>query len=501
MQKRALYEFVMMRNIFRFSVLFLGVIFSGCTLEPDYVDPSTELTISDLSEQHFYRDENLWKEATPADKLPKGDWWTVFNDEVLNDLLKLCKDNSPTLASAFYKIERAREAVKIDAADFYPKAGINGSFTKTERSYNASGSSTTKKWLTGVGITWDLDFFGRIRSLVEADIADAEAQLFAYNNLMLSLQSQVAIEYFTIRQYLAEVDLLVRTINVRKAQTELVRRRVKADFADQLDLQRALQQEFEATAQLSTLQRQIALSKNRMAILIGVSPATLMLNDTPLPEKLPTLPQAIPSELLERRPDIAEAERKVAAANWRIGVAQAGFFPTISISASADMTANKVDRLLDSHSFAWGVTPQIYIPIFQAGKIYAQKRVALVAHKEALENYKATVINAIGEVENALADINYLKREYQTRSDVTKASLKVQELTQKQYENGYVDYFSVSDAQRLALENERTQLSLLGDRFRACVTLIASIGGGWKVQTKDESEPSQFAPKPLEMYK
>ncbi len=490
----------MMRNIFRFSVFIIATLFSGCTLEPDYVDPSSELTISDLSEQHFYRDENLWKEATPADKLPKGDWWTVFDDEVLNDLLKLCKDNSPTLASAFYKIERAREAVNVDAADFYPQVGGNGSFTKTERSYNVSGS-TYKKWLVGVGITWDLDLFGRVRSIIEADIAEAEAQLYAYNSLMLSLQSQVAIEYFTIRQYLAEVDLLVRTINVRKAQTELVRRRVKADFADQLDLQRALQQEFEATAQLSTLQRQIALSKNRMAILIGVSPATLMLNDTPLPEKLPVLPQAVPSELLERRPDIAEAERKVAAANWRIGVAQAGFFPTVSISANADMTANRFDKLLESHSFAWGVTPQIYIPIFQAGRIYAQKRIALVAHKEALENYKAVVINAIGEVENALADINYLKREYETRSDVTKASLKVQELTQKQYENGYVDYFSVSDAQRLALENERTQLSLLGDRFRACVTLIASIGGGWQVPSKDDKQPSQFAPKPLEMYK
>ena len=490
----------MERKVYLFFIFVLVVVFSGCTLEPDYVDPASELTISDLSEQHFYRDENLWKEATPADKLPKGDWWTVFNDEILNDLLKLCKDNSPTLASAFYKIERAREAVKVDAADFYPQANGNGSFTTQERSHNYTGSSTYKKWLVGMGITWDVDLFGRVRSIIEADIADAQAQLYAYNNLMLSLQSQVAIEYFTIRQYSSEVDLLVRTINVRKAQTELVRRRVKADFADELDLQRALQQEFEATAQLSTLQRQIALSKNRMAILIGVSPATLMLNDAPLPKKMPSLPMAVPSELLERRPDIAEAERKVAAANWRIGVAQAGFFPTISISANSDLVSNKFDKLLESSSFAWGVSPQIYIPIFQAGRIFAEKRIALVAHKEALENYKATVINAIGEVESALANINYLKREYQTRSDVTNASLKVQELTQKQYENGYVDYFSVSDAQRLALENERTQLSLRGEQFRACVVLITALGGGWQV-SDEKQQPVDFTPKPLEMYK
>ena len=492
----------MMRNFKNIYIFLISAIFAGCTVGPDYTDPTVELSVSDVSEEHFYRDENLWKEATPADKLPKGNWWEVFNDEVLEDLLKLCKDNSPTLASAFYKIEKARESVRVDAAELYPHANGNASYSKAERSHNLKSSSTYEKWLLGMGFTWDLDFFGRVQRIIEADIADAEAQLYAYNNLMLSLQSQVAMEYFTIRQYVAEVDLLLRTIDVRKQQTELVRRRVKLDFANELDLQRALQQEYEAVAQLSTLERQIAVSKNRMSILIGLTPSSLILNDQPLSEKLPKLPLAVPSQLLERRPDIAEAERKVCAANARIGAAYSAFFPTISISANTDLTANRIEKLINSNSFAWGVSPQIYIPIFQAGRLIAQHRVALAAHKEALENYKATVLSAIGQVENALSEINYLKREYEKRRDVTKASLKVQELTQKQYDQGYVDYFSVSDAQRLALENERAQIRLRGDQFRACVALISSLGGGWELpKGKDKEKKNSFVPQALELYK
>ena len=196
----------------------------------------------------------------------------------------------------------------------------------------------------------------------------------------------------------------------------------------------------------------------------------------------------MPSQLLERRPDIAAAEREVYAANARIGAAHAAYFPTISITANTELSANKIDKLINASSFAWGISPQIYIPIFQAGRIYAQKQVALAAHKETLENYKATVLSAIGEVENAMSSVKNLKEEYIKRSDVTKASIKVYELTRKQYDLGFVDYFSVSDASRLALANERTQISIRGDRFRACVDFIAAIGGGWELPKEDSDD-------------
>ncbi len=470
------------KNIFLASMAFaLG----GCMVGPDYVAPTAEVAKEDLSETHFFRDEGLWKEAAPAESLPKGDWWKVFGDPTLDSLLEQCQKNNPTLSAAFYRVEQARQNARIDAADFYPNAGGNASFSRTGYSRNVGSAYTqTDRWVVGLGMTWDLDLFGRIRSIINADVADAEAALDAYNSLMLSMRAQVAKQYFTIRQYCSEIELLQRTLEVRKEETELISNRVKLDFASDLDLQRAIQQEAEAAAQLSAVRRAMAIARNNIAILLGTTPSKLVLTDAPLGEILPKLPRAVPSELLERRPDIAAAERAVYAANARIGAAQAGFFPTVSISANTDLQANKIDKLLNSSSFAWGVSPQIYIPIFQAGRVYAQKQVALAAHKETLEKYKSTVLTAIGEVENAMSQVNNLRIEYVKRMDVTKASNKVFELTRKQYDLGFVDYFSVSDASRNALLNERTQISLRGDRFRACVDFIAAIGGGWSVDNE-----------------
>lgn len=470
---------------------------AGCMVGPDYVPPTAEIAKQDLSEEHFFRDDGLWKEAAPAESLPKGDWWKIFNDPVLNSLLEQCKKNNPSLSAAFYRVEQARQNARMDEAQLYPQMNGNASFMRTATSKNLTQAySRYDKWTTGLGMTWDLDLFGRVMSIIESDVATAQATLDAYNSLMLSMQAQVAKSYFSIRQYYSEVELLERTLEVRKEQTKLISDRVKLDFASDLDLQRAIEQEAEAAAQLSSVRSNIAKARNNIAILVGTTPSKLVLDDAPLGDVLPKLPAAVPSQLLERRPDIAAAEREVYAANARIGAAQAAFFPTVSISANTELSANKIDKLLDSSSFAWGVSPQIYIPIFQAGRIYAQKQVALAAHKETLENYKAKVLSAIGEVENAMSSINNLRDEYAKRSAVTDASKKVYELTRKQYDLGFVDYFSVSDASRLALANERTQISLRGDRFKACVDFIAAIGGGWELPKDDDDSALRNDIKP-----
>ncbi len=479
----------MKRGIYNFVFAAAAFALGGCMVGPDYVPPTAEAAKEDLSEKHFYRDEGLWKEATPAESLPKGDWWKIFNDPALDSLLEQCKKNNPSLKAAFYRVEQARQNARMDESQLYPQMNGNASFLRTATSKNlTSPYSNYDKWTTGLGMTWDLDLFGRVMSIIESDIATAQATYDAYNSLILSMQAQVAKTYFSIRQYYSEVDLLVRTLEVRKEQTKLISDRVKLDFASDLDLQRAIQQEAEAAAQLAAVRKSIDTARNNIAILIGTTPSKLVLDDAPLGDVLPKLPDAVPSQLLERRPDIAAAEREVYAANARIGAAHAAYFPTVSITANTELSANKIDKLINASSFAWGISPQIYIPIFQAGRIYAQKQVALAAHKETLENYKATVLSAIGEVENAMSSVKNLKEEYIKRSDVTAASNKVYELTRKQYDLGFVDYFSVSDASRLALANERTQISIRGDRFRACVDFIAAIGGGWELPKEDSDD-------------
>lgn len=473
----------------------------GCMVGPEYVKPSFEISEDVLMQEHFSRDENLWKDALPADSLPKGEWWKIFDDPELDQLLKLCRFNNPTLKAAFYRVEQARESALMEQSDLYPHLNGDAAYSRTNNSRNTrQADGTFDNWTAGFGITWDLDLFGRVRSLVDAEVANAQALLNAYENMILLMQAQIASEYFTLRQYSSEIELLKRTISVRKEQTQYVSRRFKYGEASELDMQRALQEEYDASAQYATVERQMAISRNRIAMLAGTIPSQLSIRSVPLSMELPKLPAAIPSQLLERRPDVAQAERQVYAANAKIGAAQAAYFPTISFSANTDLAANKIDNLLKTSSFAWGISPQLYVPIFQAGKIYAQKQIALAAHKEAVENYKATVLNAINEVENALTEINTLKREYEKRSEVVKSSLRIQDLTQKQYDSGYVDYFSVSDAQRLALTNERAQLSLLGSRYRACVNLIAALGGGWTANIEEQRkalEPDLLDPYEL----
>lgn len=454
----------------------------ACMVGPDYENPESEVAKWDLTAKHFSRDAGLWKEAVPADSLKKGEWWNVFDDKILDGLIRECNLHNPNLAAAFYTVEQSRQSARLSESELYPWASGTGEYARTATSKNYGqqvSTGTFDRWTVGLGMTWDLDFFGRIQSMVLAEEGMAQASLDAYYNTMLILHVNIATTYFTIRQHSSEKELLLRTLQVRKEQTDFVRRRVKLNFANDLDLHRAILQENEAAAQLSAVERRMALAINSLAILVGVPPSQFKAEYSPLSEKLPKMPQAVPSQLLERRPDVAYMERLVFAANAQIGVAQAGFFPTVSITANTGLQSNNVDKLLNSASFAWGVSPQIYIPIFQAGRTYAQKQVALASHKTALEQYKATVLTAISDVENALTTINHLQAEYARRADVTKSSLKVQDLTQKQYDLGAEDYFAVSDAQRIALLNEREQLNLLGDKYRACVSLIGALGGGW----------------------
>lgn len=463
----------------------------SCMVGPDYENPESEVAKWNMKAEHFSRDGGLWKEAVPADSLPKGEWWHVFNDRILDGLIKRCNENNPTLAAAFYTVEQARQSARLNEAELYPWASGDASYARTGSSKNykqTANAGTFDRWSIGLGFTWDLDFFGRVQSMVVAEEGRAQAALDSYYNMMLVLHAEIANTYFTIRQYSSEKELLERTLQVRKEQTDFVRRRVKFNFANDLDLHRAILQENEAAAQLSAVDRSMETAINRLAILVGKTPAQFKVSYAPLSEKLPKMPRAVPSQLLERRPDVAASERAVFAANAQIGVAQAGFFPTISITANTSFQSSDIDKLINAGSFAWGVSPQIYIPIFQAGRIYAQKQVALAAHKTALENYKAKVLSAIGEVENALTTINTLNTEYDRRREVTKSSLKVQELTQKQYDLGAEDYFAVSDAQRIALLNEREQLRLLGDKYRACVALIGALGGGWTHERQPDAK-------------
>ncbi len=475
----------------KFFILSVSLALVGCSVGPDYEEASKAVKLPETvkAEQFTRSDVKMWKNALPADSIAKGNWWKIFNDKKLDALLERCAKNNPDLASAFYRVEKAREAALMEKADLYPQLSGHASYARTGVSQNNKmfmGEKSYDAWTTGFGITWDLDLFGRVRSLLDSDVANAQAMLCEYQNLMLNLQANVAKTYYSIRALKSEIEVLERTLKVRKDDTELVRQRVAMDYSTNIDLKRAIQQEYEASAQLASCYRQMLLAENTLSLLVGSTPAEIGVKFEALDEKFPQMPKAVASELLERRPDIAAAERRVFAANARIGAAQAAFFPTISLSANTDLNAAKIDKLINSNSFAWGISPQIYIPIFEAGRNVARKRIALAEHKESLENYKSKVLAAINEVEDSLVNIKWLEVEYKARIGLVAASVDVQKMTRIQYDEGYTDYFSVSDAQRASLNNARSLIVLRGERFRACVNLIQSLGGGWSQKTDNK---------------
>lgn len=282
-----------------------------------------------------------------------------------------------------------------------------------------------------------------------ASRADAQAAQNEYESALLSLRTQFAALYFSLREFEAEKILLEKTVEIRESETRFVRDRFEMQTATESDLQRATEQEFSAKAQLTDMLERIALAKNLAANLLGTTPAKLAISPAPLDGVAPEIPRVLPSELLERRADVAAAERAVCAANFRIGAAQAAFFPTVSITSSLGTESTAFSKLLNSSSFAWGVSPQVYIPIFQAGRLSAQKRVALAKHRESLEKYKATVLKAVRETEDALAKASLAKQRVSERAVAAAAAAKVEEFAQTQYEGGVADYFQAGEAHPL----------------------------------------------------
>ncbi len=463
--------------------LLLPVLFvSSCMVGPDYESPDATIGAAELDEPDFSNSGGIWKMAEPSDRLSRGQWWEIFGDERLNFYMEKCRSDNPDLKSLFYKVEQARENACMSASRLYPHAGGGAGYLRAGLSDRSvfSQLGVFDDWITGASLTWDADLFGRIRSMLHAQRANAQAMLDEYENMLLLLQASTASAYFTLRELCSSRDILKEAVEARSREREFIGKRVAMKTASDTDLQRAVEQEFSALAQLSELDEKIALVKNYLANLLGSSSLKMRIEADGLVGDPPQIPKAVPSELLERRPDIAAAERRACAANSQIGAAQAAFFPTVSITGAVGVDSTAFSKLFNASSFAWGVSPQVYIPIFQAGRLVAQKRLALAKHKQALEDYRSVVLKAVREVEDSLVRVSQLQKRYEYRKTACQAAKKVEAYTQAQYELGAVDYFAASQAHRYSLMNELALMEIRGERYRATVSLICALGGSWK---------------------
>jgi multidrug efflux system outer membrane protein len=452
---------------------------AGCAVGPDYKRPAVDTPPA-------YTEGGPWKVAEPKDAVPKAEWWTVFHDPVLDGLESKAVAASPTLRAALARYDEALAAARAIRGALYPTLSANASASR--QMFSASRQSefpatrfayTTNSFDLPLDLSYEIDLFGAARRSVESARATAEAQGATYQNVLLTLEAGVAQNYFTLCSFVSQRELLTRNIALLQDALDLVHKLRKGGANSDLDV-------YQAETELETVEssavatdRLIAEQQHALAVLVGVNPEAFRINAAPLAAAAPDVPTGLPSELLERRPDVAAAERSLAAANARIGVAKAAFFPSIGLTAFAGANSNELNNLLTWGSREWAAGPFVTVPLFNGGTNLANYRQAQAAYDEALADYRQQVLVAFQEVEDGLSDLRLLAKETEILTSAVASSAGASKLSVIRYKAGLVSYIEVIDSQRTQLESEVSLTQARADRLSAAVQLIRALGGGW----------------------
>ncbi len=452
------------------------------TIGPDYRRPTNALPAG-------YKAAELgaWKEGGPLDHVPKGNWWEIFGDAGLNELELQAGKANQELKGAVARVDQARATARVARSELLPTLDFDPSFNRQRFSPNQEagfGGVTVNTFRTPLDLSYEIDLWGRVRRGFESARADAQASLAAFYNVLLTLQGDVAQNYFALRALDAEIATVSATVNLRHEQVRLVRSRFEGGVGSELDVARAETELATTEAEAASLAQRRARLENALAILVGASPAAFKLPalkdaNAPWNPQPPAVPAGLPADLLERRPDVAEAERQLAAANARIGVAKAAFFPALALTGSGGYVSADLENLFNWESRAWSIGPSLSLPIFAGGRNRANYQRSQAAFAEAIARYRQQVLVAFGDVENSLAGMRFLIDQAAAQQRAVTNSRRAAELATDRYRAGIVSYLEVVDASRDALQSERANAQIAGQRLITAVQLIKALGGGW----------------------
>lgn len=457
---------------------------ASCAVGPDYHRPAFETASN-------YKEQTDWKPSEPNDVMNRGPWWNIFNDEVLSALetkVSVSNENVKAAAAAF---EQARALVAQAQAGLWPTVSASvgaqrgaagaGQAGTTVTGVAVSGGSGTRTTVSaGVSGNWTLDIWGQIRRTVESDRASAQASAAALAAATLSAQSELAIDYFALRAQDQLQRILDDIVVAEQQSLKITESRYHFGVAAKADVVTAQAQLLNSQAQQINAKIQRGILEHAIAVLLGQQPASFALVPTALRADVPTVPPDVPSALLERRPDVAEAERKMAAANAQIGVAKAAYFPNLSLSASDEYTHDAFSRLIEVPNRVWSIGPQLAETLFDGGLRRAQVAQARAAYDANLAAYRQTVLAGFQQVEDEIVTLRVLEQQAAVEDAAVAAAIEAEKLTLNQYKAGTVPYSSVITAQTTRLSSEETALSVFSNRLQASVTLIEALGGGWK---------------------
>lgn len=494
---------VSMKGGFTGSLL-LGtlLVLAGCSLAPKYeVAPTPQIAFKEAPKQPLTGEEvGTWKTAQPSEDVARGEWWKVFDDATLNDLEKQAFDANQNLKAAVARVKQARALNQVARADLYPTldAGFGPSRQKLSAAsqFQPNGTNIPQQtfWRAQATASYEVDLFGRVASNIDAANAQSQQSEALYRSVLLALQADVAQNYFALRELDAEADVFTQAVQLREESLRLVQRRFAEGDVTELDVQRAQADLSTARSDAMTVQRLRATSEHSLAVLLGKAPAEFSIAANPLQPVNLRIPPGLPSSLLERRPDIAAAERAMAAANARIGIAKAAFFPSLTLTGMGGFESDTIGELFkwSSRTFLLGplAGTSLNIPIFDGGRRKGNLANARAIYEEDVAQYRQQVLVAFQEVEDNLSDMRILETQTKTQDDAVKASQRAADLSRKQYTEGTINYLDVLEAQRTVLQARRDAVKLQGVQAASTVNLIRALGGGWGDVVPRLAEPA-----------
>ena len=465
----------------KFRAIFLLLLcVPGFAKSPKYQKPS-------VTTPQNWQTPSPWQEALPLDSLPKGMWWAFFGDTELNQYEQRAMASNQTLQAAVARLSESRASARVTAAGLYPEldAGARAVREKLSGNRPVNGapiqavSVTQSEFTIPFTLNYEIDLFGRVRHNVEAANAQLQASAADLENVRLLVSSELAADYFQLRELDSEIAVVQKAITYQQKALTLVNNRHTGGAASGLEVAQQQVVLDSSMTQLSLLQQQRAQFQHALAMLQGLAPAEFIAPVRGLESRPPALPLILPSELLQRRPDVAIAERQTAAANARIGVARAALYPSISLGGSGGLDSVAIGSLLNAPSFFWSLGLSALEPVIAGDRNRAQLDFARGGYQETVANYRETALTAFQQVEDALTGLTTLAAAYESQQRAVADAERALQLANARYTGGLVTYLDVITAQEQALSNEREETQLLGQRMTTSVLLVKALGGGW----------------------
>jgi NodT family efflux transporter outer membrane factor (OMF) lipoprotein len=461
-----------------------ALVIAGCAVGPSYTRPDVETPVA------FKEGQGEWVKAVPGDMLQRGPWWELFQDAELDALAAQVDVNNQNVAQAVARYEQARAIVAEQRASLFPTVDLTGGATRSgSRSSTTTTSSgttvttggTRNNFTLSVGASWEPDLWGRLSRGVAGARAGEQASAADLQSAKLSAQTELATDYFNLRQQDAAIALQANTIRGYERSFTITQNRYNAGVVARTDVLQAQTQLANARADMLSLQRQRANLEHAIAVLVGRAPANFSIAPRPAwVGVVPAIPFDVPSTLLQRRPDIAAAERRVAQANEQVGIAIAGYFPSLHLSGNAGSSASRIGDLFSASALAWSLGASLAQTIFDAGATSARVEQARAGLREAAAAYRQTVLTAFQNVEDNLVASRILEQQLALRDEASKAADLVEQQVLNRYQAGQVGFTDVVTAQVTAASARRALSQAIADRNVAAVALINSLGGGWK---------------------